>query len=237
MTILLVEVDKTTQAFLEQNHIVCEFVKYDENFDFEDYLTQGDLYEGAILNLDVGIGPYICRSLRKKGIKSALIGICSSVDNFSEKRAEFLENGGDDLLRHPVNPRELSASVDACTRRAKGSLSSISTFVLNNTTLKINKSLLSVSINNRKVYLTKTLCSLLFFLTDSPNKVISKEQIMFYLYSASNENEPEIKIVDVWICKIRNLFKQASPGSEDFIQTVWGRGYSFQPQQYSKETQ
>ena len=237
MPILLVGVDPVTKNFLEQRSLLCEAVKYDEDFDFEDYLHGETIYEGVVFNLDVGIGPFICRSLRKKGIKVAWIGISGADQNFSEKRAEFLENGGDDLLRHPVNPRELAATLDATTRRAKGSLASIHSFTLNNDVLKVNKALMSISLNNRQVSLSKSMIMLAFLLTDSPNKIVSKEQIMFHLYSASNDDVPDIKIVDVFVCKIRNAFKDISPGSDAFIQTVWGRGYSFQPQKYSKETQ
>jgi two-component system cell cycle response regulator CtrA len=51
---------------------------------------------------------------------------------------------------------------------------------------------------------------------------ITKEVFLSHLYGGMDE--PEIKIIDVFICKIRKKLAGASNG-KDYIETVWGRGY------------
>jgi two-component system cell cycle response regulator CtrA len=51
---------------------------------------------------------------------------------------------------------------------------------------------------------------------------LSKEMFLNHLYG--DDNEPEVKIVDVFICKLRKKLSAAADGI-DYIETVWGRGY------------
>src|SRR5208282_4667273 len=51
---------------------------------------------------------------------------------------------------------------------------------------------------------------------------ISKEMFLNHLYGGMDE--PELKIIDVFICKLRKKLANAS-GGKNYIETVWGRGY------------
>ncbi len=51
---------------------------------------------------------------------------------------------------------------------------------------------------------------------------LSKEMFLNHLYGGMDE--PELKIIDVFICKLRKKLANAS-GGRDYIETVWGRGY------------
>jgi two-component system cell cycle response regulator CtrA len=51
---------------------------------------------------------------------------------------------------------------------------------------------------------------------------LTKEMFLSQLYGGMDE--PEIKIIDVFMCKIRKKLANASNGKE-YIETVWGRGY------------
>ena len=51
---------------------------------------------------------------------------------------------------------------------------------------------------------------------------LTKEMFLNHLYGGMDE--PELKIIDVFICKLRKKL-QAATGGEHYIETVWGRGY------------
>jgi two-component system cell cycle response regulator CtrA len=51
---------------------------------------------------------------------------------------------------------------------------------------------------------------------------LTKEMFLSQLYGGMDE--PEVKIIDVFICKLRKKLSLAS-GGKNYIETVWGRGY------------
>ena len=51
---------------------------------------------------------------------------------------------------------------------------------------------------------------------------LNKDQFLNHLYGGIDE--PELKIIDVFICKLRKKLEKAS-GGKNYIETVWGRGY------------
>ena len=51
---------------------------------------------------------------------------------------------------------------------------------------------------------------------------ISKDMFLSHLYGG--RDEPELKIIDVFMCKLRKKLAAAS-GGIDYVETVWGRGY------------
>lgn len=56
----------------------------------------------------------------------------------------------------------------------------------------------------------------------APGRVLSKEHIWHTLYGLRHDDEmPEIKIVDVFVCKLR---KKINPHGVD-LTTVWGTGF------------
>ena len=61
---------------------------------------------------------------------------------------------------------------------------------------------------------------------------LTKEMFLNQLYGGMDE--PEIKIIDVFICKLRKKLANAS-GGKDYIETVWGRGYVLREPDYDQE--
>jgi two-component system cell cycle response regulator CtrA len=43
-------------------------------------------------------------------------------------------------------------------------------------------------------------------------------------------DEPEMKIIDVFICKLRKKLAHAS-GGKDYVETAWGGGYALRPEE------
>ena len=79
-----------------------------------------------------------------------------------------------------------------------------------------------VSVDNRQVHLSGKEYSVLELLSRHKGTTVTKETFLDHLYGG--RNEPEMKIIDVYICKLRKKLALAS-GGQHFIETVWGRGY------------
>ena len=79
-----------------------------------------------------------------------------------------------------------------------------------------------VSVGDRQVHLTGKEYSILELLSRHKGTTVTKETFLNHLYGG--RNEPEIKIIDLYISKLRKKLAQAS-GGQHFIETVWGRGY------------
>ena len=190
-------------------------------------------YEALLVNVDAAGGVFIPRTIREKGIVLPLIGIAQNRE--ADQRTIFLEQGGNDLLVEPVNYRELLASIAACVRLTNSVTLDVHYFA--DKVLKINLSNLSVRVNGEKVHLTGKEFGMLSLLTRRAGRVISKESFMDYLYGNNLDDEPEMKIIDVFICKARKKLDDAQPGLGQLIETVWGRGYKLNPSFTLEEAQ
>jgi two-component system cell cycle response regulator CtrA len=228
MKVLAVGLDETTLAFLRAQGVAAEAnVDIDEAEELGDWLRDGNFNVG-IIHLEASkLGIYTCRAIRNKGISIPIVGISdgSETHRWSDFRALFLENGGDDLLRGPANPRELAASIRAVTRRFTGGLVDMLECNNGQAQMKINLTTGFISINGERVYLTHKELSTLIVLAEAPGRVLSKESILTGIYFEGVDDEPDIKIIDVFICKLRKKLTEIHPDAEGFVETVWGRGY------------
>lgn len=227
MKVLSAGLDDTTIDFLRSNGIAVEKQDVEGAEDLEIWLQDG-LYDAGVLDLEKsGLGVYAARGLRVKKIITSIIGISSgSTDRvWGDHRAIFLENGGDDLLRGPVNTRELVASLRAVTRRYKNAILDIIEHEQGGAKLKVNLTTKSVMVNGIPIDLTGKEMAMMLLFASSPGRVLSKEMLMGYMYTGGIDDEPEMKIIDVFVCKLRRKLAEVHPDSEAFIETVWGRGY------------
>ncbi len=220
-----VGLDDTTIHFAREAGIIIEKADAADADEFVEWLKSG-VYEFAAVDLTKKrFGIFLPRAIRNEHIATSILGISHEPDdvNWHEHRSQFLENGGDDLIRGPANPRELVASIRAMTRRYKGSLSDIIVRRCGDAVLKINIGTWDVRINGIQIHLTGKEMRMLVTLAESPGRTLSKEQLLTSLYTLDTD-EPEIKIIDVFICKLRKKLAHAC-GGENYIETVWGRGY------------
>ena len=79
-----------------------------------------------------------------------------------------------------------------------------------------------VSVNGKPVHLTGKEYAVLELLSVRKATTLTKEMFLNHLYSGVHE--PELKIIDVFVCKLRKKLAQATGGNH-YIQTIWGRGY------------
>lgn len=227
MKVLAAGLDDTTMAFMRNNGVAVEKQDINDVEELQSWLQDG-FYDAGIIDLEKsGLGIYAARTLRAGKITTSMIGISTGSEDrvWGDHRAMFLENGGDDLLRGPVNPRELVASLRAVTRRFKGALLDIFEYKRGDATLKVNMTTKSVQINGFAVDLTGKELSMMLLLASTPGRVLSKEILLTQMYVEGIDDEPVMKIIDVFICKLRRKFENIHPDSAKFIETVWGRGY------------
>ena len=125
--------------------------------------------------------------------------------------------GADDFLTKPFDKAELLARMQAIVRRSKG----FSQPSLRVGSLLLNLDSHEVSVDDRPVHLTGKEYAILELLVLRKGMVLTKEAFLNHLYGGMDE--PEMKIIDVFICKLRK--KLAMAGADNLIGTVWGRGY------------
>lgn len=125
--------------------------------------------------------------------------------------------GADDFITKPFDKGELVARMQAVIRRSKG----YSQPTLRVGPLELNLDSRDVTVDGRQVHLTGKEYAILELLVLRKGMVLTKEAFLNHLYGGMDE--PEMKIIDVFICKLRK--KLAQVGAGNLINTVWGRGY------------
>ena len=134
-----------------------------------------------------------------------------------QAKVKGLGMGADDYLTKPFDKGELVARMHAVVRRSKG----FSQPSLRIGALQLNLDSREVTVSGTPVHLTGKEYSILELLILRKGMVLTKEAFLNHLYGGMDE--PEMKIIDVFICKLRK--KLAHAGAPNLIGTVWGRGY------------
>ncbi len=134
-----------------------------------------------------------------------------------QAKVKGLAMGADDFITKPFDKSELLARIQAVVRRSKG----FSQPILRVGELQLNLDSHEVLVNGTPVHLTGKEYAILELLTLRKGMILTKEAFLNHLYGGMDE--PEMKIIDVFICKLRKKLAQA--GASNLIGTVWGRGY------------
>lgn len=125
--------------------------------------------------------------------------------------------GADDVVREPIDQEEIILRIKAIVRRSKSYVSSN----IHVGSLSLNVKSRQASVDGHVVGLTDKEFSILELLVMRKGVVLTKDAFLNHLYGGIDE--PEGKIVDVFICKLRKKLKAA--GADNLIETVWARGY------------
>jgi two-component system cell cycle response regulator CtrA len=176
-------------------------------------------YDYDILVLDLMLpdveGSEVVRRLRAARVETPIL-VMSGV-NRPQARVKCLGLGADDFITKPFDTQEMSARMQAIVRRSKG----FAQPSLRIGPLVLNLDSREVLVNGVPVHLTGKEYSILELLVLRKGMVLTKEAFLNHLYGGMDE--PEMKIIDVFICKLRR--KLADAGADNLIGTVWGRGY------------
>ena len=186
----------------------------------EDALELSDIYEYQVMILDLGLpdmsGDEVLDNLRAKNERLPVLVLSGEAD--VEARLSCLRAGADDYLTKPFNMDELVARLHALVRRANGHANNRLQF--GDITLDLTAR--DVRVGDSRVDLTSKEYQMLELLYLRKGSVVSKESFLDHLYGGMDE--PEMKIIDVFICKLRKKIENAGP-SRPFIATVRGRGF------------
>ncbi|MEB3702219.1 DNA-binding response regulator [Candidatus Bealeia paramacronuclearis] len=219
MRVLLVEDDSSTAKSVELTLRAEGFI-IDTTDLGEDGIEIGKLYDYDIIILDLMLpdmdGYEVLRRLRASHITTPIL-ILSGLNEISDK-VKGLGFGADDYLTKPFNKNELTARVQAIIRRSKGHAESS----VRTGRLVVNLQDHTVFIDGRPLRLTGKEYAILELLSLRKGATLTKEMFLNHLYGGMDE--PELKIIDVFICKLRKKITDALDG-ENYIETVWGRGY------------
>lgn len=219
MRVLVIEDDsptaKTIQVNLRSEGFICDTTAIGE-----DSLEIAKRYDYDLIILDLMLpdidGYEILRRLRTIQIPTPVL-ILSGLSDIDDK-IKGLGFGADDYLTKPFNKDELVARVRAIIRRSKGHPNS----KIQVGRLTIDLSTQMVEVNREPIRLTGREYAILELLAMRKGSTLSKEVFLNHLYGGMEE--PEFKIIDVFICKLRKKISDCLDG-ENYIETVWGRGY------------
>lgn len=219
MRVLLIEDDSQTAKSIElalaAEGVICDTAELGE-----EGIEVVQVYDYDIIVLDLMLpdidGYEVLLRLRSAKIKIPIL-ILSGLLSVDQK-IKGLGLGADDYLTKPFNRGELIARIQAVVRRSKGYSESVVRF----DKVSINLDTRVVEVDGKQVHLTNKEYATLELLAVRKGIVLAKEMFLNHLYGSVDE--PEMKIVDVFICKLRKKLADAS-GGRNYIETVWGRGY------------
>ena len=142
-------------------------------------------------------------------------------------RVVGLRLGADDYVVKPFSPNELVARVDAVLRRAEPAGGAAAEQVpIELAALRIEPETRRAFVRGEEAVLTQREFDLLLFLARHPGRVFSRDQLMDAVWQYSFYSDTST--VTVHIRRLRAKI-ELDPAQPQYLQTVWGVGYRFQP--------
>lgn len=219
MRVLLVEDDPTTSKSIELMLTHANLNVYATDLG-EEGIDLAKLYDYDLILLDLNLpdmnGHEVLRQLRLSKVDTPILIL--SGDDDTESKLKGFGFGADDYLTKPFHREELVARIHAIIRRSKGHAQSI----IKTGRIAFNLDAKTVDVSGNTVHLTGKEYQMLELLSLRKGTTLTKEMFLNHLYGGMDE--PELKIIDVFICKLRKKLAEATSG-ENYIETVWGRGY------------
>ena len=181
-------------------------------------LLRRDSFDAIFLDLNLPdmSGYEVLKTLRISKVATPIL-ILSGLAGIEDK-VRGLGFGADDYVTKPFHRDELVARIHAIVRRSKGHSQS----VIRTGKLAVNLDAKTVEVDGARVHLTGKEYAMLELLSLRKGTTLTKEMFLNHLYGGMDE--PELKIIDVFICKLRKKLSLACGGA-NYIETVWGRGY------------
>jgi len=219
MRVLLIEDDSAMARSIELMLRSEGFNVYTTDLG-EEGIDLGKLYDYDIIVLDLQLpdmsGFEVLKSLRLAKVQTPVLILSGNA--IVEAKVKALGFGADDYMTKPFHKDELVARIQAVVRRSKGHSQS----VITTGKLTVNLDAKTVEVDGSRVHLTGKEYQMLELLSLRKGTTLTKEMFLNHLYGGMDE--PELKIIDVFICKLRKKLAAATSG-DNYIETVWGRGY------------
>lgn len=219
MRILLAEANHGLRRSLDLNLSANGFqVEHALTGEIAIALGESQAFDLILMDLDLpGAGGLeVLRTLRLRRIKTPVVILTASAA--IDLKVKALAGGADDYVVKPVTGDELIARIRAVIRRCSG----LTLAVMRVGELTIDMAAKKVDVGGRPTHLTGREYQLVELMGLRRGKPLTKESVLTSLYGGGDEPEP--KIIDVFVCKIRRKLALAG-GDPGVIQTVWGGGY------------
>jgi len=187
----------------------------------EEGLDLAKLYDYDIILLDLNLpdmhGYDVLKKVRAAKVSTPVLILSGIAEIDSKVRA--LGFGADDYVTKPFEREELVARIHAIVRRSKGHSQS----VIRTGKLAVNLDAKTVEVDGERIHITGKEYDVLELLALRMGATVTKDTLLTALYAG--RDEPEAKIIDVYISRLRHKLRLAS-GGEHYIETVWGLGYA-----------
>jgi two-component system cell cycle response regulator CtrA len=180
-------------------------------------MVRRNAYDIVLVNMvDDADGYAAVRQIRAFGLEIPMLMLSCMCGPEAKVKAFGL--GADDCMARPFEVPELLARIQAVVRRNRLSQQS----VLRVGALEVNIDARQATVAGKEVPLTGKEYACLELLAVRKGMALTKEAFLAHLYGGMDE--PDDKIIDVFICKLRKKLAQA--GASSLIATIWGRGYT-----------
>lgn len=218
MRILLVDSDQSAAAALSQTLRTASFT-VDHTPSGEEAIEMLRHYDYDVVVLELMLndleGYEVIRRVRTARITTPILVLSALLRPQAKIRAFSM--GADDYMTKPYDAGELVARLQAVMRRSRGFAEP--KLRVGNLELDLNGK--NVTVDGAPLHLTGKEYAILELLVIRKGSVLTKDAFLNHLYGGIDE--PEMKIIDVFICKLRR--KLQNVGAGNLIATVWGRGY------------
>ena len=207
MRVLLVEDDTSTAKSIELM-LKSEGYVVDTTDLGEDGLEIGKIYDYDIIILDLMLpdmdGYDVLKALRAAKVETPILILSGLAE--MENKIKGLGFGADDYLTKPFDKRELVARIQAIVRRSQGHAQS----EIKTGKIAVNLDARTVNIDGQPLHLTGKEYGIIELLSLRKGTTLTKEMFLNHLYGGMDE--PEVKIIDVFICKLRKKIEKAAGG-------------------------
>jgi two-component system cell cycle response regulator CtrA len=230
MRVLLIGQDAATGASVKmmltrENNFICDTTDLGQHG-----LKIGKLHDYDVILLDLSVpninGYEVLRRLRRERVRTPVLILSGHAE--LDPRIKDLGFSDDHFLTKLLDHGEVIARIQAIARGSKSHCES----TIRTGKLVVNLDTRRVSVDDHSVHLTGKEYGILELLSLRKSTTLTKEMFLNHLYGGMHE--PEIKIIDVFVCKLRKKLAQATGGNH-YIETVWGRGYRLRDPDLSTE--
>lgn len=214
------ELASNITSYLSKEGYVCEWCS--SYYEAIEKLSGFD-YDIVLLDLMLpdGNGLDILTFIKKESPDTGVLIL--SAKNALDDKIQGLNLGADDYLPKPFHLSELNARLKAIFRRRN--LGGSHDVVFNE--ISINTETMDVTVNDKHLELTRKEYEMLLYMVVNKNRVLTKQSIAEHLWGDYMDSVDSFDFVYQHIKNLRKKIMQA--GGRDYIQTMYGSGYKFNP--------
>ncbi|UII32337.1 response regulator transcription factor [Fulvivirga ulvae] len=224
MKLLLVEdhaeLASNVISYLAKEGYVCEWCN-----SYQKAINKLSGFEYDIIMLDLmlpdGDGLDILRFIKQQNADAGVLIL--SAKNALDDKIQGLDLGADDYLPKPFHLSELNARLKAIYRRRH--LGGAHDIIFNE--ISLNTDTMEVKVNDQYLDLTRKEYEMLLYMIVNKSRVLTKQSIAEHLWGDYMDSVDSFDFVYQHIKNLRKKIVQA--GGHDYIQTMYGSGYKFNP--------